>query len=498
MQKNANSLSGEAKENAIEQVNLIASIIEAYTTLSNETIPDTENQILEMNKTIKDTQKEHEELLKLVERLGNRYFELEQSIKKVDNALALNQAQQKNVHASERVKLIEEEIELLRERQKLVAQQQKEVQMEVDEVRVELVEKGVTFNDDGSISNYTKLIEKLTEEANKLIGDARDEAVEEIEDLIDKMEEYEELVGDTLPTLAQEWEEYATSIYEAEKEKAQTITDMQKDVSSAIENEYNKRYEALKNSLQKEKDLYESQFEQEDWDNNLATEQRKLDEIQQQINSLSRDTSLAGQLKLQQLKDEYDAQLEVINQMIRDKEKELGSNRFDEEMDKLDQEKEETLSTENLANMVNKALADGFVTIGEEVIELNSLMTDWLDETGDGLTAVGNYLKSELIENLRVAQGLMENMGLIDVNSLSNAFTQSRTMDNTKSLVDISRTVSDAGRSVSNELVQNVKIENLLTVQGNVTEDSLPQLEKMIEEAKDDLLSDIAKELRYR
>ena len=87
MQKNANSLSGEAKENAIEQVNLIASIIEAYTTLSNETIPDTENQILEMNKTIKDTQKEHEELLKLVERLGNRYFELEQSIKKVDNEL---------------------------------------------------------------------------------------------------------------------------------------------------------------------------------------------------------------------------------------------------------------------------------------------------------------------------------------------------------------------------------------------------------------------------
>ena len=322
--------------------------------------------------------------------------------------------------------------------------------------------------------------------------------MQDIEDLIALMEEYEDIVGSVLPSLEEDWEDYANSIYEAEKEKAQTIADVQKQVSSAIENEYNKRYEALKKSLQKEKDLYNAHYDQEDWDNNLSKEQRKLDEIQQQINNMSRDTSLAGQLKLQQLKEEYQAQMEVINQMIRDKEKENGNNRFDEEMDKLDQEKEEALSPENLADMVNKALADGFVTIGEEVIELNSLMTDWLNETGDGLTAVGGYLKNELIENLRVAQGLMENMGVIDVSRLTNLHNNPGLIGNVESIANMNSAISEAGKPRNGEVSQNVAIENLLTIHGNVTEDSIPKLEKMIDEARESLLEDIAKELGYR
>lgn len=498
LQDQANSLSGDAKKNAIENVKNIASVIEEYTKLSNETIPNTINQILGMTKTIEDTKKEHEKLLKMVERLGNRYFELEQSIRKVDNALSLNQAKQQNANATERVKLIEEEIKLLKDRQRLVAQQQKEVKNEADELKKKLSDKGVTFNSDGTVGNYTKLIEKLTKDANKLVGEARDKAVQDIEDLIALMEEYEDIVGSVLPSLEEEWEDYANSIYEAEKEKAQTIADVQKQVSSAIENEYNKRYEALKKSLQKEKDLYNAQYDQEDWDNNLSKEQRKLDEIQQQINNMSRDTSLAGQLKLQQLKEEYQAQMEVINQMIRDKEKENGNNRFDEEMDKLDQEKEEALSPENLADMVNKALADGFVTIGEEVIELNSLMTDWLNETGDGLTAVGGYLKNELIENLRVAQGLMENMGLIDVSRLTNLHNNPGLIGNVESIANMNSAISEAGKPRNGEVSQNVAIENLLTIHGNVTEDSIPKLEEMIDKARESLLDDIAKELGYR
>ncbi|WP_254555289.1 hypothetical protein, partial [Salmonella enterica] len=80
---------------------------------------------------------------------------------------------------------------------------------------------------DGTVGNYTKLIEKLTKDANKLVGEARDKAVQDIEDLIALMEEYEDIVGSVLPSLEEEWEDYANSIYEAEKEKAQTIADVQ-------------------------------------------------------------------------------------------------------------------------------------------------------------------------------------------------------------------------------------------------------------------------------
>ena len=53
MVKYANSLSGDAKSAQIEYVNSIVDIIEAYTTLTNSTIPDTEESIDDVHKLSK-------------------------------------------------------------------------------------------------------------------------------------------------------------------------------------------------------------------------------------------------------------------------------------------------------------------------------------------------------------------------------------------------------------------------------------------------------------
>ena len=111
--------------------------------------------------------------------------------------------------------------------------------------------------------------------------------------------------------------------------------------------------------MEKRRDLYDSQYDEENWERELATEQRKLDEIQQQIDNAMRDTSLAGQLYLQQLREEYAAQEEALNEMIRDKEHELGQNRFDEEIDRIEKEEEAMLDPENIADLVNQAISKG-------------------------------------------------------------------------------------------------------------------------------------------
>lgn len=493
LQNYANSLSGDAKEAQIAYVNSIVDIIDAYTTLTNDSLPSTELAIEQLIKEIEDVNKEHEKTLKLVEALGDRYYEINGLINDVDKKLALNQAKQENANASERVRLMEEEIALMKEKQDLLRQQSSELQEEAEELAKKLSEKGVEFNADGTVANYKELMDKFKVVANDYVGEYRDEVLDEAEELIDLIKQYDDIIRNTLPDLEVEWEEYTTAIREAEKAMAQQVTDIQKDITSAIQNELQKRTEAVKTELQKQKDAYNKQFDEEDWEDSLTEEQRKLDEIQQAINNMSRDTSLAGKLKLQQLREEYEAQQKVIDDMIRDKEKENGNNRFDEEMEKAEQELEEALDAQNIADLVNKALVDGFVTIGDEIIQLDTLMTDWLNETGDGLYAIGNTLREELIENLRVAQELMAGMGITSVGV--STVDQNTLLKNLEETLNATLTATSGGNTGQK---LDISIGSLVEVQGNVTEDVLPKLESMISTAKEELIEEIASELMKR
>lgn len=493
LQNYANSLSGDAKEAQIAYVNSIVDIIDAYTTLTNDSLPSTELAIEQLIKEIEDVNKEHEKTLKLVEALGDRYYEINGLINDVDKKLALNQAKQENANASERVRLMEEEIALMKEKQDLLRQQSSELQEEAEELAKKLSEKGVEFNADGTVANYKELMDKFKVVANDYVGEYRDEVLDEAEELIDLIKQYDDIIRNTLPDLEVEWEEYTTAIREAEKAMAQQVTDIQKDITSAIQNELQKRTEAVKTELQKQKDAYNKQFDEEDWEDSLTEQQRRLDEIQQAINNMSRDTSLAGKLKLQQLREEYEAQQKVIDDMIRDKEKENGNNRFDEEMEKAEQELEEALDAQNIADLVNKALVDGFVTIGDEIIQLDTLMTDWLNETGDGLYAIGNTLREELIENLRVAQELMAGMGITSVGV--STVDQNTLLKNLEETLNATLTATSGGNTGQK---LDISIGSLVEVQGNVTEDVLPKLESMISTAKEELIEEIASELMKR
>lgn len=493
LQNYANSLTGDAKEAQIEYVQSIVDVIDAYTTLANDSMPSTELAIEQLMQEIKDVNKEHEETLKLIEALGDRYYEIKGLINDVDKLLALNQAKQENATASERVKLMEEEIALMKEKQDLLKQQGSELKVEADELAKKLSEKGVEFNADGTVANYKELMDKMKLVVNQYVGDTRDEKIEEAEELIELIEQYDDIIRNTLPDLAVEWEEYATSIREAETAMAEQVTEIQKNITSAIENELQKRTEAVKTELQKQKDAYNKQFDEEDWEDSLSEEQRKLDEIQQAINNMSRDTSLAGQLKLQQLREEYEAQQKVIDDMIRDHEKEQGNNRFDEEMEKAEQELEEALDPQNIADLVNKALVDGFVTIGDEVIALDSLMMDWLSDTGDGLYAVGDILREELIENLKVAQELMAGMGLTST-GLSTV-NQNALLRNMESELNSTLTTTGVG---AKSQPANIVIDSLLKVEGSVTEEVLPKLERMVANAKVELIDEIAEAILRR
>lgn len=436
-----------------------------------------------------------EKVVEDMEDLVDIYYEVNRAYEECENALQLNRAKQDNATGMERVKLLKEEIHLLNEKTHAIKDQLRVMDTEAQDLRSTLSEKGFFFDDTGNITNYAAQLQYLTDQANSLSGEAKQAAIDSVKEVNEQVEKYTDLMTQQIDDATLEWEEMVTEIREAERQLAEMVTDSQKDVGSAIEHYLQKRYDAVKTELEKEKELYNEQYEQEEYEDNLKSEQRKLDEIQQQINNLARDTSLAGQLKLEQLKQQYEEQQQVINDMIKENQKEMTNDKFEDNLNGLDEELENLLSTENLVAMINQALTTGFVTIGDEAIELQGIMDTWMNETGDGLYALGDILRTELCDNLEVAKGLMADMGIIDT-SMGNSKINTEAL-NAANLFNNSNNMLNTDGGTPGEATVTFNAP-LLQVDGNVSSDVLPDLEAKIKQAQEEVIAQISKQLARR
>ena len=492
LQDYANSLSGEAKEQQIAYVESIVDIIEAYTDLTNNTIPDTQNTINDLEQDLADLKDAHEETKEAVKSLAEEYYELDTAMKQLDNQLGLTQSKAEVSTGQERVNLLQDEIDLLKQKQQLTQQQIDAYKASAKAQKEALTDKGVKFDEEGNISNYEDLEKYWMNIINSTTGDEQEKAKKNYQDILDMMDAYNKLVLESIPDAEKAWYDYVNDIAELEREKAEELTDLQKQISDAYEHELKKRYNAAKEALDKEQELYNKAYDDQDHEDTLGDYQRQMNEIQQEINNLAMDTSEAGQLRLKQLQDEYAALQQTVNDYIREHEKEQGNQAFEDEKEKLDEDLDEGLSPENIAAMVNQALVDGFVTIGDEVIELNDLMTTWLDETGDGLYAIGTMLKEDLVGNLATAKALMADMGLIGSGNGTGISQWTLGADGTTTLKNANNDVN-ANKGNSNVTVNFT--ESLLNIEGNVTDEVVEDLSEIVEQLKDEIVTAIAEEM---
>ena len=333
-------------------------------------------------------------------------------------------------------------------------------------------------------------MKSLEDKANGLVGDAQSEAVQDAKDLLDLIDKYVTLTEDTIPELETEWEKYTSQIKDSQdaiediiRGFKESVVSVQKDIADAYEHYQNKRYNKLQEALEKEKDAYNKAYEEENFDRDLTKQQRELEEIAQQIAIYSRDTSEAGKARLEQLRKEYEEQQQAINDLIRDKEKDNANDRFDEVSESLDKELEDLLAPEKLVQVVNDAISSGMITIGEETMHINELMTDWLNETGDGLYALGDVLQTELLDNLREAQKIIGEMSI-------NGFGHSSSINIPASNARIQGAIDNLKGARSGD------INFSLVVEGDVTKDSMPELEKQLNIMEKRIYSNIAKSMK--
>ena len=396
-----NSLAGYKKEEYEGYMTDLAGFIERYVAILNTELPNAEENFYDILEAEKQLAKQQEEYNKQLEELANNYdrlFEVRQKLNKAENELALIEAKMEHASYEEKITYLERQEEIYKSQLKLL-EQQKNINKDINRERKEdLIKIGFKFDEGGLIKNYDEIVGAMHNKIQNSVGGAvRDELIEDYDDIIAKVEEYNETLNN-VNTSEQDWWDINNAIKDSQQSQLDLIKEIQDSIGNAITNRWQETTDAIKNELQKQQDLLSKEWEDEDWSDQLADAQDELNKIQAQINNLSKDTSLAGQMKLEQLKEQYAEQLKAMNDMIKQHERDLINQSFNDEITKIDEQMEEALKTEELMKSVNEALSTGFVTIGEQAIKLNDLLVDQLKEAkelwGD-ITSLGQAITNK-------------------------------------------------------------------------------------------------------
>ena len=174
---------------------------------------------------------------------------------------------------------------------------------------------------------------------------------------------------------------------------------------------------------------------------------------------------------------------EVTEIIENENEHEQTNEDFSDQEQALDDALAEALDPAKLVEVVNDAIGSGLITIGDQVMELDDLMTTWLDETGDGLYAIGDTLKSELLDNLNAAKQTLTEMGLTNGAGI-DLFSKSSTLLN-----NAAGTTNSMGGSITFGAP-------LLYVEGNVDDGNIDDLKDEIQKVEQRIYENIAKSLK--
>ena len=214
-----------------------------------------------------------------------------------------------------------------------------------------------------------------------------------------------------------------------------------------------------------------------------------------------RDTSLTGQKKVQELQKQIaEAQKDLAN-LTQDQIDKNINDMFDKESERIEEENKNNIenlqnqwSDSKIAEMVAQALGSGvFTDIEGNVTNLEDVLLNFAESTGETFGVLGGIIKEELIGNLQVALGAFK-----DLSSIMNEFDLSEytTSKNSRSIDATVRSIPNAD-SYSSNITNDIKITApIINIEGNVDSDVVQELKDISNKIKNDVINAIASSIR--
>lgn len=343
-----------------------------------------------------------------LEDLYDRYSELQKAIDRCANAYDELEEKKKNATDKQKLEYIKQQIDLINKQKDAVNRLRSEQQAQYNELKGYLQGKGFNIGDDGSIYNYSR-IRDLTAWAG-----TNDDRKKEVQEINEKIEEFNDLVQNDMPKSRKEFESLTNTIADLNEEmkdiyksELELVTDAQEEVVDIIKDRLDKQkelldkeYEDRKESLEKTKKLYQDQNAEEDYNEELAEEQKKLDEMKNSLIDLQRDVSGNSDALIADMKKQIEEQEKVIRDKQKQYERDKTEQALDQAIEDIENEKEamdkqwnEQYSEANIVQMATQALNTGLINLNGEVVSLQDAMIQFENETGQGKLYTSPYVQ---------------------------------------------------------------------------------------------------------
>lgn len=485
--------SNKAKEKADkynESLSTIKKQLSEYINITNQDLPDATKEWESLNNEIKKNNDELEKLNRRQQtfRYENKLTELERQYGTISDQLSKINQLMENAYGQDKLRLIQDQISLLEKQKGLQKQIIDQNNAILSVYKKDLQSYGFIFDNSSNITNIDEILNKF-------------ENSEDLEKINDLLKEFFN-IQDSISDAKKDWQGLENEIKDAYKEQLKITKEIEEKITEVykkqveerkklIDEELDKRLDAL----EKEKKAYNDARKEADYNKDYNKQMETIADLERQIDILSRDNSLSGQKKLQELMKQLASEQEKLQDMVQDKLDEQVNNIFDKEQNRLEQEADkakdnldEMYSDEKLQQIVKDTLASGvFVGVNGEIQDLQSTLIDFENKFGEGMSAMGDIIKNELVANLNVAKNTISDMSRIlnelDLKKFSSELAISGGVGRSVShMIQSSRQTTQPVINFNSELIR---------VEGNITEDVLPQVEEMLNTAKRDIVREI-------
>lgn len=365
-----------------------------------------------------------------IESLTDRYYILQNALTDVENALKSLDTKMENATEEEKIKLLDQEIALLNKKRKALNDIWYEQKQEKNDLQYTLSQNGFQFDSEGNITNYKKRLNELLAWANSQSdAEAKKSAQDTYKNLVKIVDDYTKLIKDSIPDTINQFDDITNAIIDSQKE----ISDILKEQKEKRKEELKKETEDIKKEVQKQKDFYNKKWKTEDEEDERAEKQDKINQLEADLASAIRTGDEALQ---KSIRDQLAEAQQELSKFITETERETINNRFDEEMNKLDEDLqnkidmiESQLGDEDLLSLVQSGVRDLSSALNNIDSSTNNVnrsfayVGDTVNNIGDiiGKTWVNNI--DEVIEKAKELVGVLSSDLSLNINNIPTTKT---------------------------------------------------------------------------
>lgn len=275
----------------------VEQLAKSYLDLLVKEIPEAERKWTDLDNAIIEHQNQLEKVQRQIklEPYLNKIKEIENEYDKFADKLDVTDIKLGQAYGQEKIDLLEKQMELLDEQMKKQEEMANQYKSIIKVYQSDLSEFGMKFDNKGNILNLDEILNKYQSHRD----------IEKIKDLVD---EYLNIQRDKLLDVVKDWEKLNSTIKDAYKEQLEAVKDIEDEITKVYKKQVqdridliNKELDSRLDALGKEKKAYDDARKEADYKRDYEDQLAVVTELQKKIDIASKDTSLVGQKKLQDL-----------------------------------------------------------------------------------------------------------------------------------------------------------------------------------------------------